>query len=205
MSDATPEELVTEAIKPGKFSIVNAIKGRSHPTDTVTIYLDEQTAYLASAVKEKIAVITDEDSKDRVALQKELDILVGKLKESAVVLTIVGIDEGDRESMLARSVEKFPIEKKRDLNPLTGEFVEEDITNDDRDSHFTNALWQSHITKIVAANGDEQNVITNNDVTTMRKELPIAAVSKITEAIEKLRLSTAIFMMETNEDFLAKS
>jgi hypothetical protein len=205
MSESTPEELVAEAVKPGKFSIVNAIKGRSHPTDTVTIFLDEQTAYLASEVKAKIKDITDEISEERVLLEAELVDLTKKLKESSATLTVVGIEEGDRDAMLARSIEKFPIQTKRDLNPLTGEFSETDIGDDNRDSHFTNALWQSHITKIVSADGGEQNVITNNDVSVMRTGLPIAAVGKITEAIEKLRVATAIFMLETNEDFLAKS
>ena len=205
MSDATPEELVAEAVKPGKFSIIKAIKDSSNPTDNVTVYLDKQTAYLASGVKAKLDAIVDEDSSDRTDLKNELDALKDKLKESAVTFTIVGVSEGNREAMLERSVEKFPIETKRDLNPLTGEFSETDVASSDRDSHFTDALWQAHITKIVAANGDEQNVITNNDVATMRKELPIAAVGQITEAIEKLRIATAIFMMETNEDFLAKS
>jgi hypothetical protein len=205
MSESTPEELVAEAVKPGKFSIVNAIKGRSHPTDTVTIFLDEQTAYLASEVKAKIKDITDEISEERVLLEAELVVLTKKLKESSATLTVVGIEEGDRDAMLARSIEKFPIQTKRDLNPLTGEFSETDIGDDNRDSHFTNALWQSHITKIVSADGGEQSVITNNDVSVMRTGLPIAAVGKITEAIEKLRVATAIFMLETNEDFLAKS
>jgi hypothetical protein len=205
MSESTPEELVAEAVKPGKFSIVNAIKGRSHATDTVTIFLDEQTAYLASEVKAKIKDITDEISEERVLLEAELVDLTKKLKESSATLTVVGIEEGDRDAMLARSIEKFPIQTKRDLNPLTGEFSETDIGDDNRDSHFTNALWQSHITKIVSADGGEQNVITNNDVSVMRTGLPIAAVGKITEAIEKLRVATAIFMLETNEDFLAKS
>tara|TARA_R110000822_G_scaffold92458_1_gene213281 strand:+ start:2851 stop:3468 length:618 start_codon:yes stop_codon:yes gene_type:complete len=205
MSDVTPEELVKEAIKPGKFSIVNALKESSHPTDTVTIFLDEQTAYLASGVKAKIAAIVDEASDERKVLKKELDELVTTLKTSAVTFTLEGISEGKREAMLARSIEKFPIQIKRDLNPLTGEFIEADMPSAERDGHFTDALWQSHITKIVGASGDEQTVITNNDVAVMRTDLPIAAVGTITEAIEKLRVATAMFMIETNEDFLAKS
>jgi hypothetical protein len=205
MSESTPEELAAEAIKPGKFSIVDAIKGINHPTDTIVVSLDENTAYLASLVKEKIANIEDEISDERAPLEAKLKQLVAKLMESSVAFTIVGISEGDRDAMLDRAKDKFPLEIKRELNPLTREFSESEIANQDRDSHFTNSLWQSHITKIVSADGSEQNVITNNDVTAMRKELPLAAVAKITEGIEKLRIASAVFMMETNEDFLAKS
>ena len=205
MSEATPEELVTEATKPGKFSIVNAIKNRAYPTDTVDVFLDEQTAYLAAGVKAKIKIIADEVSEERVLLQVELDLLTKKLKESTVTFTISGISEGSREKMLTRAKEIFPIEVKRDLNPLSGGFTETEIPNDERDANFTDALWQSHIIKIQSASGDVQTVITNNDVAVMRSSLPIAAVGKITEAIEKLRLASAVFMMETNEDFLAKS
>ncbi len=205
MSNATPEQLVAEAVKPGKLNVISLIKDRALPTDTVTILLDEQTAYLAAGVKEKIDAITDEVSKERELLQLQLDALKEKLKESILEFTIVGITEGAREAMLARSMDKFPMETKRDLNPLSGEFVEREIPSPERDSHFTNALWQSHITKIVAANGNEQTVITNNDASTMRSDLPIAAVGNITESIEKLRLASAMFMIEMNEDFLAKS
>jgi hypothetical protein len=205
MSNSTPEELAAEAIKPGKFSIVSAIKGRDYPTETVKVFLNESVAYKASIVKAKIKAIEDEISKERDDLQVALDILVVELNKSSVSFTIVGISEGSRQGMLNRSIENFPIEKKRDLNPLTGEFIETEIDNPKRDIDFTDALWQSHITKIESANGDVQNVITNNDVVSMRTGLPIAAVGQITETIEKIRVASAVFMMETNEDFLAKS
>jgi len=38
----------------------------------------------------------------------------------------------------------------------------------------------------------------------MRESFPLNAMVKINEAIEKLRASTAVFTMETGEDFLAK-
>jgi hypothetical protein len=35
--------------------------------------------------------------------------------------------------------------------------------------------------------------------------MPLASITAITEAIEKMRAATALFMMSVNEDFLAKS
>jgi hypothetical protein len=38
----------------------------------------------------------------------------------------------------------------------------------------------------------------------MRESFPLNAMVRINEAIEKLRAATAIFTIETGEDFLAK-
>ena len=59
--------------------------------------------------------------------------------------------------------------------------------------------------KITAPDGSEQDGISVEDASELRRSLPIASASKITDAIEKMRVATAVFMLSVDEDFLAKS
>ena len=70
--------------------------------------------------------------------------------------------------------------------------------------NFTDYLWKEQIEKIENPDGEEQTQFSYTDVKTMRNSFPLSAIMKINEAIDKLRASTALFVMETNEDFLAK-
>jgi hypothetical protein len=75
----------------------------------------------------------------------------------------------------------------------------------DRNTLFTELLWQKHIVKITAPDGSVQDGVSLEDVSELRRSLPIAATGKLTEAIEKIRTATAVFMFSADEDFLAKS
>lgn len=217
MADAEKiTELIEEAKKPGTFSILAAVNERAYPKDEVNIFLDEEVAYDAARVKEKIREVDAEakasDSEDVVLkrekeierLNDELNSVTRKLEESRYVFHIRGISEGERERLYNESVEQFPIEYEQERNPLTGEMVKTELENAQRDRAFTNRLWAAYIEKIVSPDGAEQNGLTFEEVTQLRNQLPIAATAKINEAIETIRYATAGFMLEVNEDFLAK-
>ena len=202
------QKLVEEAKAPGVFNIVSVLQNRAYPKDDISIYVDEQTAYEASQIKQKIEELeknADVAVKPEIeALEKKRDELVKKLEQSKYVFTISGISEGAREDAQKTSEEKFPVEYDEDKNPFTGEVTKREKENADRDRFFTNLLWTRHITKIVAPNGDEQNGLTYVEVEELRKVLPIAGIGAITQGIEKIRVATAMFMMSVDEDFLAK-
>jgi hypothetical protein len=209
MAEKSVEEIVEEAKKPGTFSILDVLEDRAYPRDEVTIYLNEQLAYDAAQIQESI----DELSKSKsLEVQDEIDELikkreelVEKLESEKYVFTIVGISEGLREDLMNEAAEDFPIEYDEHKNPLTGEKTREEKQNPERDRLFTNLLWFNQIEKIENSNGDIQSKITLKDVEALRRQLPIAGIGAITQSIEKLRVSTAVFMMTVNEDFLAKS
>ena len=214
MSDQEIVELVEEAKRPGKFNIINALKDRAYPSDNITVYLDEQAAYLASAADETIKSLTsklDIDG-DNDEIQKELDAavagrekLVEKLSESAYVFTITGISEGARSDLVKKVDEKFPAKYNEDKNTFTGEVTRTEEPNEERSEYMVNLIWQSHITKITAPSGDEQDSVSFEDVVEIRRALPIASSTLINSAIEKIRTATAMFMFTVDEDFLAKS
>lgn len=206
---ADAAKLAEEAKKPGTFSIINVLKERSYPIEEVNVYLDEQAAYEASKLQDKIDEITK--STDMQAheaaevIAAERDAAIAKLEKSKYVFTISGMSEGKRDELQELSVEKFPMEYEESKNPFTGETTKAEVDNKQRDRYFTNLLWVESIKKIVNPEGDVQDGVSISEVESLRELLPIAGISSITQSIEKLRISTAIFMSNVDEDFLAKS
>lgn len=216
MSDI--EEMVEEAKKPGKFNIVDAVKGRSYPKSKVEVFIDEEVAFHVSEINELINNIGEEMDKKNVD-KKHLDELMAKrdniLSEreklieemggTKYIFHLTGISEGARLDIYDKALAKYPMQYEKNRNPFTTEVEKEEIESNERDRYFTSLLWESHISKIIAPDGSEQDGISYDDALELRRILPVASITSITEAIEKMRLSTALFMMSVNEDFLAKS
>ena len=206
---ADAAKLAEEAKKPGTFSIINVLKERSYPIEEVNVYLDEQAAYEASKLQDKIEEITKSTDmqahEEAEVIAAERDAAIAKLEKSKYVFTISGMSEGKRDELQELSVEKFPMEYEESKNPFTGETNKAEVDNKQRDRYFTNLLWVESIKKIVNPEGDVQDGVSISEVESLRELLPIAGISSITQSIEKLRISTAIFMSNVDEDFLAKS
>ena len=216
MSEATVEELVEAVKAPGTFSILSVLKDRLYPSDTVSVRVDEDAPYRAAAIQEKIVELEKADADSGFNLpakaQKELDALIASrdlivksIEADSYIFSIVGISEGKREELLLQATALFPAEFNEDKNPYTGEVTRTEKESKDRDRIFTNLLWENHIVKIVAPDGAVQDTITHADIIELRTALPLASISAITGAIEKIRVATAMFMFSVDEDFLAKS
>ena len=215
MSDI--EEMVEEAKKPGKFNIVEAVKGRAYPQLDVEVFIDEDAAYVATQIESEIKKVTDEmdsnsDNEELKKLTESYEEFLAKKNEiiesmggSRYVFHLQGISEGVRNDLYDKALEKFPMKYETDRNPLTGESTKKEIEDEKRNKYFTDMLWSSYILKITAPDGSEQDGISVEDASELRRSLPIASASKITDAIEKMRVATAVFMLSVDEDFLAKS
>jgi hypothetical protein len=204
MSEQEIIELVEEAKKPGKFNIMDVVKERAFPEQEVNVYLDEQTAYLASDMNDKIKQTSPSDN-EYAKMEEELSKLLSKLEESKYVFTIRGISEAKRDEVLKLASDKYPIEYREEKNTYTGEVKREEIEDQDRNNLFTSMLWSEHIIKIVSPDGSVQDNISPEDVKSLRGLLPLASSATINRTIEKIRAASAIFMMSVDEDFLAKS
>lgn len=202
-------ELAKAAKKPGTFNIVNVLKERAYPTEVVNVYLDEQAAYDAAKLQERIDELAKSSADDDIKLAQKLaderDAVIAKLEESRYVFHVTGISEGKRQEIQEESLDKFPMEYEESKNPFTGEVLKQEKEDKGRDRFFTNRLWVESVEKIVAPDDSEQDSLTMKDVESLRELLPLAAAGAISQSIEKLRVSTAIFMASVDEDFLAKS
>ena len=204
-------EAVDNAKAPNKFNIVDVLNNRAYPEAVVSVVLDEALAYEAAMVKDRIEELTTEVSEDNNSeiedLVAKLDELSKQLSESSYKIHIKGISEGQREESYNEARKKYPVEYENSNNIsdlLSGNGARVEKESPQRDTLFTDYLWQKHIVKIVNPDGDEQEQLAFNTVRAMRDSFPLSATMKINEAIEKLRTATAVFMMETGEDFLAK-
>lgn len=214
MSNEEIRESVDEAKKPGVFKIVDVLKERAYPKMEVRVSVDEESAYLANKLQEQIDkididVTKSKEPKELIKKQEEFSAqkeeLLVKINESSFTFYLTGISEGKRESLYRKSVSKYPIEYEKDMDFASGKMEKVEKQNSDRDALYTDFLWEASIEKIVNGSGDEQVGVSYTDVRTMREQMPLSAIARINESIEKLRVSTAVFMMEVDEDFLAKS
>ena len=217
MSELNVEEIreaVDEAKKPGTFSIVSVLKDRGYPKTELTVTLDEQSAYDITVINEKLRAIDAKYSKMKkpddvlkeeeklIAVQEEL---MDKIKQSSFTFHLEGISEGRRNEIFKQARKKYPVEYDQDIDLSTGKMQKVEKESPERDSLYTDLLWEAHIKRIVNPNGEEQVGVTYSDVRAMRDNMPVSAAARLNESIEKLRISSAVFMMETDEDFLAKS
>ena len=207
-------EAVDEAKKPGTFKIVDVLKERAYPKMQVHVSVDEDSAYRANGLQEQIDkldidIAKGKDSKDLIKKQEELSAqkeeLLAKINESSFTFHLTGIPEGKRESLYKKAVSKYPIEYDKDIDLTSGKMEKIERQSPDRDALYTDFLWEASIEKIVNGDGDEQVGVSYTDVRAMRDNMPVSAIARINDYIEKLRVSTAVFMMEVDEDFLAKS
>lgn len=212
-------EPVEEARKPGVFKIADVLKGRAYPKSEVEVYLNEDVAFLIADIDSMIDKTSKSlDSKKNVS-KDEVDELIARreeiiarkeklmaeMVEHKYVFHIQGISEGQRQDIYDRVLEKFPMEYEKSRNPFSGQVEKVEIESAERDRYFTTLIWCAYITKIVAPDGEEQNGISEDDAIELRRSLPVASSAKISDAIDKIRASTALFMASVNEDFLAKS
>jgi len=209
-------ESVDEAKAPGTFNIISVLQNRNYPKTEIIVMLDDQLAYQASIAKEKIDEIdtavgknkmsTDQQDK-REQLIKEKDDLIDKMAESFYRIEISGISEGIREEIFAEAKKRYPIEYENSNNLsdlLGGDSKKVEKESPERDNLFTDFLWQKSIVKVTDPEQNTQTEFPYAAIKSMRNQFPLSAILRINEAIEKVRTSTAIFMMETGEDFLAK-
>ena len=203
---------VEKAKTPGTFKILDVIQGRGYPEQVVRIYLDEATAYQAALVKEELEELDGKpnssiNEKKRADLIEKQEDLIEELQKSMFTFHLSGISESKREEIYNQAKKKYPIEyeKPSDLIALTGQKQERvEKESPERDTLFTELLWAESIQRIVSPEGDEQERMTYSEVKQMRGLLPLASSAALNSAIEKLRVSSAIFMSQVNEDFLAK-
>jgi len=217
LSDEQEIRDAVDAIKaPGTFNIIQVLQGRGYPEAQVEIYLNESAIYEMSLAKESLDNLdqtvgtkgeTDRKKKLRESIMSDLESAKEKVSASLYTVHLMGISEGKREEMYRLATKKYPVEYETDnglSGLLSGESKREEKDSPERDTLFTDFLWQEHIKKIVNPDGDEQVDFSYATIREMRNTFPLSATIKINEAIGKLRTSTAVFTMETGEDFLAK-
>ncbi len=205
------QKLSADAQAKGTFNIVNVLLDRGYPTRKLVVCINEQAAYDYTVLRDEIDALegaVTAGNADAVALQEELverqGGLVKLMQDSAYTFHLMGFSEGLRNDIIDEAEKKFPVEFKENRDILGNVTDTERVPSPARDAMVTDRFWHEAIRKIVSPDGAVQENITVADVSAMRKILPLSAVTKINEAVEQLRIATSLFLLEVNEDFLAK-
>lgn len=229
MSEATPQELAARATQKGTFSFADALKGRSHPTEEVSVWLDEATAYpllendiALSEVKAQLrdyevrrelagGSLIDVEAAEYTALIEKRDELDSQRKDiaealapSRFVFTVQGIDVGVKEDLLAQAVAEYPYEYDEYTNMITGQKVRDEKVSPQRNRLYTNLLWQAHIVKITDPDGNEDFLPALETIAATRRGIPAAGVDELSNAMDKVDMAVDWFRAIADESFLAK-
>lgn len=158
------------------FDLGQVLAGRGYPTDTVTVYLDEATAYLIQAQRE---ILNDPElkGKDREEAESTLAALVEDAKSSAYTFHLKG-----RSRLVLRDIAKDAWSKFPDKVNSPLRMVEAD----ERKEYQESLEWEAFIEKIVNADGAESD-ISLDTVVAFRNAAPQASLNAIQRKIDSLR------------------
>jgi hypothetical protein len=190
-------DLVEKAQKKGTFDIAEFAKGIAYPEDTVTAYVDIESAY-------KLNVLNEEMSKTKLADPAEYEKLEAQAKElserilkSKVTFHMRGVNQEVIESITEKADKKYP----KKLDPL-GQVID----NEDWLKEWTCGLIASNIVKIENADGDtDDKHYETEDVLELRKHLPREVFDLLVAKMQQLTLAGAYFKGLTDAGFLPKS
>lgn len=183
-----------EASEPGKFSFIDRVRGRAHPTDSVVIYLDEALAYKRKKLSESLdkAARSKKDVEDRIAIEAEIENVDKELAKSKYTIDLRGFVSEDYQAIIDEVREQYPAEYEETVNPLSGERVKTEIPNEDAMKFLNCLLWSRSITKITDPEGNEDTEgISPGVAGYLRMHLPLHGVSRVDKAIQDMRLVTA--------------
>ena len=180
-------DVVEETKSRSKFNLADAIKGRAFPEDTVDIYLDVESAYKLTQLRDKLIVSFDE--KDTEELENEVETLAKKISLSKLTFKMRGIDQ--------KRVEEIEKETKS-VNGID--------ENDDWIHDYMSALIAANIIEVIDASGNvDDHEFTGEEITELRGNLSGEAWDVLVGSMQKLTLATGYFKGLTDAGFLQKS
>lgn len=111
------------------FSVLDAVQGRSYPTDKVTVYTDADSIYRLSLLEEKANSTLDQGEVDEI--EKQIAELKEEITKSGLTFHMRGFSPGVRQSLFKEAEAKFEVEDVREsleaISWLTNRVIAESI------------------------------------------------------------------------------
>ena len=186
-------DLAKEAQSAKVFNLSDAIKGRSYPTTSVRIYLDDESALKLVDLNKEMSRTPDPE--EFAKLEEQAQVLAKKVMDSSLEFTMRGVGQAAIEAVNDKLVAKLGIEKGKDAtsNP---EYLKEYITT----------LVGMNIVSVQDANGAvDETPFDYDKAEELRSFLPVAEWNKLVSAMQKLTLAGGYFDQLTDAGFLQKS
>jgi hypothetical protein len=175
--------LVQEAQSPARFNLADVIKGRGFPEDSVTVYVDTESAYELSRINEELILI--EDPAESAPLEAKIKELSEKILASKLIFHMRGIDQKQVEL-----IEKQTRKEEGDEWLL---------------DYFA-GLVAANIVKVENATGEvDERPFTTQEVAELRWGLPSESWEILIGTMQKLTLASGYFKGLTDAGFLQKS
>jgi hypothetical protein len=188
-------ELVQDAQKKGTFDITAFAKDRAYPQDAVVAYLDVNSAYILTALNEKLSTVVQGEEYEK--LEAEANDLAKKILESKVVFHLRGVNQEIIERVTIEASKAYPLAKSS-----FGQSEE----SEDWIRFWTTALVAENLVKIVNADGaEDERKFSQEEVLELRKYLPKEVWELIVEKMQQLTLASSYFKGLTDAGFLPKS
>lgn len=188
-------KLVEETQSKKVFDITEYAKGSLAPRDTVTAYLDVESAYALSQVNETLGETVAGPEYD--ALEAKAKELSDKILQSKVVFHMRGVNQDIIEKVTIDCNQKYPTAKNA--------FGVEEEQSPEWFKEWTCALIAANLIKVVnAADEEDERVFTAEDTKAMRSYLPREVWDLLVEKMQQLSLANAYFRGLTDAGFLPK-
>ena len=184
-------DMVEAAQKKGKFSLVDAIKGRAFPEKAVDVYIDAASAY-EFAELEALAKTLDAETPEYADAVDKMDELAKAIKDSKLTFHMKGVGQGLVEKVTEEANKLYP--------------DAEEANNPSWIKYYLCALIAGNIVKVTDLEGNEDSSeFTVEDVMQLRDIMPIDSWEILIDTMQKLTLATSYFEAVTDAGFLPKS
>ena len=186
-------ELAEQAQSKEKFSLIDAIKGKSFPEQEVIVFLDDKAALDLMKLNDKMNRETDPELLK--ALEDEAVELAKAIKESSLHFRMRGVSQKAIEAVMDKCNERYEVKKGEDGTK--------------------NSLWlRDYITILVgmnivsvtnSSNQVDEGPFDEEAVEEIRQSISATEWGKLVETMQKLTLAGGYFEQLTDAGFLQKS
>jgi hypothetical protein len=208
MDESTPEGAANAMSQPGKFSLIERLRGRNMPTDKVNLYTDEGAAYERRLILEELDGEKQAGfraDKDAIAkLEASLADVEARIKDSVAVVHMKGISSERYDELLEIARESFPTEYEEWQNPLTGQKVRAEKENEQQNDLFNSLFISESIEKVVMGDAEDTD-ITPEWWIQFRGIAPLDGLRLVVEAAYKMRMTVQWMDEIQSEDFSPRS
>lgn len=185
-------ELAEQAQSKKVFNLADAIKGRSLPQKTVTIFLDEDSAMSLVDINNLMNQTTDTDA--LAELESKAAVLKAKINESALTVAMRGVNQKTIEEVSDLCNDKHKV--KDGEGPSSIDWMIDYIVT----------LVAKNIISITTGDGEvDEGPFDFDKINEIRGFIPTAEWNKLVETMQRLTLAGGYFEQLTDAGFLQKS
>lgn len=169
---------MSDELSPKTFDLVGMLSTRDYPTLDIEVYFNEALGFSIEKLKNMLRSLEILDKKEEAKkVSEELEGLVKQAAEQKFVITLKGIPEKVRRSILEKVQKKHP-EK---LN-----MIGQPMPNPEGDEAYTLGMWRTYARTFTTPEG-VTNPITEAEIKAIYDEAPPTVHAQLTKGIESLR------------------